>query len=87
MKHEAHRDVETLETPLALSASQLANQLGVSLRHIRRMDSAQMLPRPIRLGRSIRWPVEEVHNWLKNGAPDRRRWEQIKDRPERRPVR
>ena len=74
----------TPQAPLALSARQLADRLGVSLRHVRRMDSAQLLPKPIRLGRSVRWPVDEVHGWMKAGAPDRRRWETIRQRRERR---
>ena len=73
---ETHRE----QQPLACSAQQLAHRLGVSLRHVRRMDSAGLLPKPVRLGRSVRWPVDEVQTWLKAGAPNRRRWEQIKGR-------
>ena len=50
--------------PLAFSAQQLANRMGVSLRHIRRLDAAHLLPRPFRLGRSVRWPADEVTDWL-----------------------
>lgn len=63
---------------LALSASDLADQLGVSLRHIRRMDSAGKLPKPIKLGASVRWPVAEIKQWLAAGAPDRRTWQTMK---------
>lgn len=76
-------DVQQLDPPLALSAGQLAARLGVSLRHVRRMDSAGLLPQPIRLGRSVRWPVHGPHGieaWLAAGAPDRRQWEQLRDR-------
>ena len=59
---------------LALSADGLAQMLGVSLRHIRRMDSAGKLPKPIRLGASVRWPISEIESWLEAGAPDRRTW-------------
>jgi len=61
--------------PLAYSARQLAERLGVSLRHVRRMDSAGLLPRPCRLGRAVRWPAEDVQAWLRAGSPDRRHWE------------
>ena len=64
--------------PLAMSATDLAEQLGVSLRHLRRLDSAGKLPKPIRLGRSVRWQVAEIENWLDAGAPDRQRWQAIK---------
>ncbi len=84
MKYEVDKDVGQVRAPLALSATQLAKQLGVSLRHVRRMDSAGLLPKPVRLGRSVRWSVEEVHAWMEAGAPDRRRWEQSKQRRDRR---
>lgn len=70
--------------PIAVSATELAGMLAVSLRHIRQMDATGKLPRPCRLGRSVRWPIAEIHAWLKAGAPSRRRWEQIRDRQVRR---
>ena len=63
---------------LALSADGLAQMLGVSLRHVRRMDSSAKLPRPIRLGASVRWTVAEIEAWLAAGAPDRRTWQAMK---------
>jgi len=62
---------------LALSAEDLAVMLGLSLRKIRRMDAAGFLPRPVRLGRSVRWPIEEIKRWLAAGGPDRRTWEKM----------
>ena len=63
---------------LALSAEELAERMGVSLRHVRRLDSSGQLPKPIRLGRSVRWPLSEVEAWLAAGAPDRATWEAMK---------
>ena len=62
---------------LALDARQLGNALNLSLRAIRRADSAGRLPRPVRVGRSVRWPVEEIRRWLAAGAPRREVWEQL----------
>ena len=63
----------------ALTARDVAEQLGVSLRHIRRMESAQMVgPRPFRLGRCLRYSSKEIYEWIEAGAPSRRQWEQIK---------
>ena len=79
MSHEKSKDVSEVQPPLAFSAQQLADRLGgVSLRHIRRLDSAGKIPRPIRLGRSVRWPVQEIKDWMDAGAPDRRTWEAMK---------
>jgi len=63
---------------IALSAEDLAQRLGVSLRHIRRMNSAHRLPRPVRIGHSVRWLAEEIDAWLKAGAPDRKTWEAMR---------
>ena len=79
MKRQQDKEVSQ-QPPLAISAGQLAAQLGVSLRHVRRADSAGLVPKPIRIGRSVRWPVDEIRSWLKAGAPDRRAWEQVKER-------
>ena len=66
------------EKLLAMSAADLAARLEVSLRHLRRLDSAGKLPKPVRLGRSVRWPVTEIEGWLNAGAPDRQRWQTMK---------
>ena len=71
-------EVNKSPIPFALSAADLADRFRVSLRHIRRMDSSGKLPRPIKLGASVRWPVAEIEAWLAAGAPDRRTWEQRK---------
>ncbi|MCK4850608.1 MAG: helix-turn-helix domain-containing protein [Phycisphaerae bacterium] len=78
MAQQTSENVSTVQSPLAFSAQQLADRLGVSLRHIRRLDSAGKLPKPIRLGRSVRWPVQEVEAFLAAGAPDRQRWQTMK---------
>lgn len=84
MKNRANSSEAKQSTPLALSAAELAGKLGVSLRHVRRMDSAQLLPKPIRLGRSVRWPVHELNAWMQAGAPNRRQWDQVCQRTGRR---
>jgi predicted DNA-binding transcriptional regulator AlpA len=63
---------------LAISAFELAELLGVSLRHIRRQQASEQLPRPLRLGKSVRWSVEEIKNWIEAGGPNRKEWETIK---------
>ena len=74
MQAERNRQVRGTHPQIALSAENLTQRLGVSLRHIRRMDSAGKLPCPIRLGASARWPVAKIEEWLSAGAPDRRTW-------------
>ena len=76
-----NREVREIQPTMALSAQQLVDRLGVSLRHVRRLDCASKLPRPIRLGASVRWAVSEIETWLEAGAPDRRTWQAIKESP------
>ena len=75
MSTDVSTDAELSQMPLAYSAEQLGKKLGVSLRHVRRLNSSGLLPRPVRLGRSVRWGADEFHAWLLAGAPPRDRWE------------
>ncbi len=62
-------------SPLAVDAVGVADLLNVSPRHVRAMHAAGKLPRPIRLGRAVRWSVPELTAWLSAGAPARDVWE------------
>jgi len=63
---------------LALPAADVAKLLNVSERHLWSLNSSGRLPRPLRLGRAVRWPVEELRDWLAAGAPERSRWEAMR---------
>ncbi len=58
--------------PLLLSAADLAKQLGVSVRTIRRLDLEGKLPAPVKIGRAVRWPRQAIVEWIAAGAPPRR---------------
>jgi excisionase family DNA binding protein len=76
----------TVETDrLALNAEEVAKLLGISSRHLWALNSSGRLPRPIRLGRSVRWRIEELRAWLAAGAPVRDRWETIRHDQEQDP--
>jgi len=60
--------------PLLLSANDLAKLLGLSLRSIRNLDSAGKLPRPLRVGGSVRWRRAEIFSWIDSGCPNRETW-------------
>lgn len=64
-----------LNAVLAISARELAEMLDVSLRQIWRLNAAGKLPKPIRLGGSVRWDRQEVMHWFRSGCPDRRTWD------------
>ena len=61
--------------PLAVGAKQLAQLLSCSERTVRTLDARGLLPKPIRIGGSVVWLVDEIRDWLADGAKDRATWE------------
>ncbi len=49
---------------LCYGARELASLLGISLRHLRRLDAMGVLPPSIHLGRLKKWTVESIQAWL-----------------------
>lgn len=64
---------------MALTSADLAEELSISERHVHNLNSTQRLPRPIRLGRSVRWSADELRDWLDAGAPPRDQWEAMRN--------
>jgi prophage regulatory protein len=71
-------DAALAPTPLAADARRLARLLGVGLRTVRTWDAAGKLPRPVRVGGRVLWPLAEVNAWLAAGGPDRTAWDALK---------
>ena len=66
---------DSVGPPLVVGAKELAALLRIGLRTVRTMDAAGRLPKPVRIGHSVRWSLEEIRAWLEAGAPDRKTWE------------
>ena len=62
------------EPPLLLDAAAVGQALGVSVRTIRRLDLQGRLPRPVRIGRAVRWRRTELVAWVIRGCPPRLEW-------------
>jgi len=62
-----HRDVQRSKSqPRELiTTKELASTLGVSLSTVHRWRTDSEFPAPIRLGKSIRWRLQEVETWLR----------------------
>ena len=75
------RNTEVRETgqPLVVSAKELAALLGVSLRHVWRLNATGKLPKPVRLGGSVKWRRDEIIAWLSQNCPARSEWEAIRE--------
>ena len=73
------KKAEILEgTPLVVSAKVLAQLLGVSVRQVWRLNATAKLPKPIRLGGSVKWLRKEIDAFVEAGFPNRQTWEAMK---------
>ncbi len=73
------KKAEILEgTPLVVSAKVLAQLLGVSVRQVWRLNATAKLPKPIRLGGSVKWLRKEIDAFVEAGCPNRQTWEAMK---------
>ncbi len=61
-----------------LSVDTLAQLLELSTRQVRRLDVTGKVPKPFKIGRSVRWRRSEILAWLEAGMPERGDWEIIK---------
>ena len=62
-----------------MTARALGEMLSLSKRQIHRLNSAGRIPKPLRIGGSVRWAESTIRQWLSVGAPDRRTFEARRD--------
>ena len=62
-------------TSLLVTARHAAGMCGKSLRTWRTWDAAGWIPRPVRIGRSTLWRLDELRAWVAAGCPRRDEWE------------
>jgi predicted DNA-binding transcriptional regulator AlpA len=55
----------------AFNAKELSGVLSVSQRHVWRLNAAERLPKPVRLGRCVRWLESDIREWLGMRCPSR----------------
>lgn len=71
---DAASDVAGPSTGLA-DANATAALVDCSARHVRRMSDSGQMPRPVRIGRLVRWrlrtgnPMTGVLDWIEAGCP------------------
>ena len=66
----------TEHAPLLIDAREAARLLSVHPNTLRKMATAGTLgPRPLHLGRALRWRADELRAWVQAGCPPRCRWE------------
>ena len=63
-----------------LCDKELARRLALSRRKIWQLNSTGGLPKPLRIGRSVRWDEGDVELWFSLNCPNREQFEQAKNR-------
>jgi len=63
------------QNTLLVSARTAAAMCSKSLRTWRTWDAAGWIPRPVRIGRSTLWRVDELQQWVSADCPRREEWE------------
>lgn len=58
-----------------LTVSGVGTRLALSTRQVWRLLAAGKLPAPVRIGRSVRFRVCDVDDWVRLGCPDRHEFE------------
>lgn len=58
-----------------LSAKQLGALLVLSRRQISRLDACGKIPKPLKIGGSLRWRQSDIELWQSMDCPDRREFE------------
>ena len=62
-------------TAALLDRDALAARLGISTRHLDDLRrEGKIGPRPIRLGKSLRFDAREIARWIAAGCPPRSQW-------------
>ncbi len=59
----------TPDAPALLDARATAALIGVSSRSVYRLADAGKMPRPVRLGRLVRWRRADLDDWIGRGCP------------------
>ena len=69
--HAVGRDAGSV-TPALLSIADVAKLLQCSRRQVYRLNKAERLPRPVKLGSLVRWDRQVLEDWISLGCPPRR---------------
>lgn len=64
-------------SPNLLTAAKAAALCQKSVRTWRAWDAAGLIPRPVRIGRSVFWRADELHAWIAAKCPLRAEWDRL----------
>ena len=52
-----------------VGVEEVAEALGISTRHVWRMNKAKLIPAPLHIGRKRRWVESVLNEWVLEGCP------------------
>jgi len=58
-----------------LRTDDLCDRLSLGRATVYRQVAAGRLPKPLRIGRAVRWRRAEIEAWIAAGCPPRERWQ------------
>lgn len=62
------------EISAMLTVDDVGAMLKCSSRTVYRLSDKGRIPKPVRLGHLVRWPLDTMLNWTKAGCPHCRTW-------------
>jgi predicted DNA-binding transcriptional regulator AlpA len=68
---------EALQTETLIDVSMLAEKLSAHEVTIRRWQVSGKIPAPVRIGRSVKWRLSEIDEWIQADCPPRTKWEMM----------
>jgi len=68
----------TITKTQLLRARELAAILHVSQRHVWRISKVGKLPRPVKVGKCVRWLQSDIETWLDMGCPSQKQFQKRK---------
>jgi excisionase family DNA binding protein len=66
-----------LSERLTWTLAELAALTGISLRHLRRLDSDRHIPGRLTVGRRVLFTAATIREWVREGMPGRERWQAL----------
>lgn len=60
---------EETDLSLLICVAVVATLLSVSTRQVYRLADANKIPRPLKIGGSVRWRRAELEQWIADGCP------------------
>lgn len=57
-----------------IDAAEVSHLLGLSARTVWRLKDAGKIPKPVAIGRMVRWRKDEIDQWITEGCPPVVRW-------------